>query len=117
MPTKATTHSAKAQGTRGRKPEKARDNGGAQRKRGIKKNGAPSGSNEIRTTGKGLGVSNHQEAANGEAGNTNEARAHGEPRSRRPAKQATHSAKAQGTRGRKPEKARDKGDAQKKARK
>ena len=56
------------------------------------------------------GGGKHHEAANGQAGNTKEARAHGEPRSGRPTKQ-THSAKAQGTRGREPEKARDNGGA------
>ena len=47
-------------------------------------------------------------------GNTKKARAHGEPRSARPTKQTTQSAKGQGTRGRKPKKARDKGGARKK---
>ena len=44
-------------------------------------------------------------------GNMKEARAHGEPRSAKPTKQTAHSAKAQGTRGRKPKKATDKGGA------
>ena len=59
------------------------------------------------------GGGNHQAAANGQAGSTKEAKAPGEPRSARPTKQTTHSAKAQGTRGRKPKKARDKGGARK----
>ena len=39
-PTKQKTHSAEAQGNRGRKPEKARDNGGAQRKKKKKEHRA-----------------------------------------------------------------------------
>ena len=42
------------------------------------------------------------------------AREHGEPRGGRPTKQTGHSAKAQGTRGRRREKARDRGGAKKK---
>ena len=60
----------------------------------------------------GRGGSNHQAAANGQAGNTKAARAHAEPRSGGPTKQTRHSANAQGTRGRKPEMARDNGGAQ-----
>ena len=60
------------------------------------------------------GGSNHQGAANGQAENTKAAREHEEPRSGIPTKQTTHSAKAQGTRGRKPEKPRDNGGAKEK---
>ena len=59
------------------------------------------------------GVSNHKGGANGQAGNTKAARAHGGPGSGRPTKQTTHSAKAPGIRGRKPKKARDNGGAKK----
>ena len=45
---------------------------------------------------------------------TKKARAHGEPRSARPAKQTTQSPKAQGTRGRQPGKARDRGGTRQK---
>ena len=84
-PTKQTTHSAKAQGTWGRKPEKARDNWDAQKKR--KKNPGQRGSDEnCETQRGGGGGSNHQGAANGQAGKTKEARAHSEPRSGRPPK-------------------------------
>ena len=80
-----------------------------------KKERARRGSDENCETrkGGGGGGSNHQGAANGRVGNTNEAREHGERRSGRPTTQAAHSAKAQGTRGWKPERARDKGGAQK----
>ena len=70
-------------------------------------NRASSGSDKNRETRKGGGGSNHQ-------GNTNEAREHGEPRTGRPTKQTAHSAKAQGTRSRKPEKAKDNGGRTKK---
>ena len=66
---------------------------------------------------KGEGGSNYQVAANGQAGATKEARAHGEPRSRRPTKQTAHSAKAQGTWGWKAEKARDNRGVQRERRK
>ena len=56
-----------------------------------------------------VGGSNHQGAANGQAGNTNEARVQGETRSGKPTKQTTHSDKTCGIRGRKPEKAGDNG--------
>ena len=108
-PTTQTTHSAEAQGTRSRKPEKAGDNRGAQREE--KKNGAPSGSHENRETQRGGGGSNHEGAANGQVGNTNETRAHREPSRGTPTKQTTHSAKARGILGRKPEKAGDNGGA------
>ena len=45
------------------------------------------------------GGSNHQGATNGRAGNTNEAREHGELRGGRQTKRTAHSVKAQGTRG------------------
>ena len=187
-PTTQTTHSAEAQGTQGPKPEKAGDNGGAQREKKQKKRspkrqrrkprdtkgrgGAattreqPTARRETQTrrertesraaggqqnkqhtaprpaaagagnqrkpettgaphkkkkqgTGRrrrkardtneegGGGGGNHQGAANGPAEDTNEARAHGEPRSVRSKMQTTHSAEAQGTRGRKPKKARE----------
>ena len=101
---KQTARSAKAQGIRGRKPEKARDNGGAQRERKNKKekkqNGAQSGSEENSETQQGGGGgSNHRRAAKGQTGTTKEATAHEEPRSGRPTKKTAHSAKAQGTRG------------------
>ena len=52
-----TKHSAKAQGTRGRKPEKAKDDGGADRRRTKKKKQgkpkAPSGGDKNCETQKG----------------------------------------------------------------
>ena len=190
-PTKQTTHSAEAQGTRFRKPEKARDNGRTQRRRKKKGGGdraaatktaghrgggaattreQPTARRETQTRGErtesreaggqqnkqhtaprpaahgagnqrapettrrqkekerrkkekqrhraaatrparhkrgGGGGGNHQGAANGRAEDTNEVRAHEERGSRRLTEQTTHSAKAQGTRGRKPKKVRD----------
>ena len=117
-PPKQTTHSAKTQGTRGGKPEKARDSGGGdrgahnEREEKKRKKGAPSGDDKKSETERVGGGRNRHGAANGEAGNTNKARAHREQRSRRPKKQTTHSANAQRTRGRKPAKARDNGGAQ-----
>ena len=73
-----------------------------------------SGGKEDRETQKG-GGGNHQATTNSQAGNTKGARAHGGPRSARPTRQTTHSAKAQGSRGRKPKKAGDKGGARKTA--
>ena len=67
------------------------------------------------TKGGDWGGGNHQATTNSQAGNTKGARAHGGPRSARPTRQTTHSAKAQGTRGRKPKKAEDKGGARKTA--
>ena len=62
----------------------------------------------------GGGGSNHQGAAHDPAENIKAAGAHEEPRSGRPTKQTTHSAKAQGTWGPKSEKARDNGGAKEK---
>ena len=196
---KQTKHSAKAQGTRGRKPEKAGDNGGAQEEkknqgtkrkqrkprdtegggggggaatsgqpgdtkkagaqeepRGEKKKqhrarraehnkhkpaprpGAPRAAKnrkpetrgrtqeEKKNKRKATRNSNSSERGGGGGrppesgqppGNTKKMRPHREPRSARPTEQTTQSAKAQGTRGRKPKKARDKGGARKKKKK
>ena len=102
-PTEQTKRSAEAQGTRGRKPEKAGDNGGAQRKKKKKR------STEWQGGGQKLPGSNqHPGETQVKEG------AHGEPRSRRPTKQIKHSAKAQGTRVQKPEKAKENGGARRK---
>ena len=117
-PRKQTKHSAKAQGTRGWKPEKAKDNGGAHRKRKKKKGHREAATKNARhKRGGGGRGSNHQGAANGQAGDTKEARAHGEPRGGRQKKDTKHSAKAEGNRGRKPGKARDNGGADKRRKK
>ena len=84
---------------------------GAQNERGKKTEHREAATKTARHN-RGGGGQQPPRSNHGEAGHTNEARAHGEPRSGRPTKQTTHSAKAQGTRGRKPEKASDKGGAQ-----
>ena len=65
----------------------------------------------------GGGGNNHNRAAHGQRGTTKKARAHREPRRGRPTKQTGHSAKAQGTRGRKPDKGRDNGGARRREKK
>ena len=93
-------------------------NGGAQRKKKKRKKERSSERQRRKPRDtKGGGGSHHQEAANGKAGHTKEARAHGEAGSGRPTKQTKHSAKAQGIQGRKPEKAGVNGGAQKKKQK
>ena len=83
-----------------------------QKKRGRQRAAATKTARHKRGGGGLWGGCNHQGAANSQAGNTKAARAHAEPRRGGPTKQTTHSTKAQGTRGRKPEKARDNGGAQ-----
>ena len=98
-------------GSRRREPPTSAKPEGRSRAAKRQNNGALSGSNENSETQKGGGWG---AAANDQAGNRKVARAHGEPRSKSPTRQTTHSAKAPGTRGRKSEKARDNGDAQRK---
>ena len=107
---KQTTHSAKAQGTRGRRTGKSL------RRQGRRKKKKPSTERPRDTKGGGRGAATTNEQPTAGQGNTKEARAHSEPRSGRPTKQTTHSAKAQGTRGRELEKARDTGAHEKKTR-
>ena len=99
--------------------ESQRQRGQRQRGRGTKERKKKQQKTEHRATKtarqKGLGRKQQSPESSEQRGGTqDEATAQGEQRSGSPTTQTIHSAKAQGTRGRKPEKARDKRGAQKK---